>query len=101
VPAGTLGKENSHSVLDLRSMEDMEQQSCHYGPEIPAWRKRSEQEHCNELFAYCSGVILQPVWNLPAGSFMSFKTTVCDFTKAYCSYFVPVKNQILQQFILS
>lgn len=39
-----LGKENSHSVLDLRSMEDVEQQSCQYWPEIPAQRKQSEQE---------------------------------------------------------
>jgi len=36
-----------------------------------------------------------------SGNFTNLKTTVCDFTKPYCSYFVPGKNQILQQFILS
>jgi hypothetical protein len=48
-----------------------------------------------------TAVVLQPVWKLPAGNFMSFKTTVCDFTKPYCSYFLLIKNQILQQFVFS
>lgn len=73
----------------------------------PLWARNSCLEKaewagaCDELFAYCSGVILQPVCKLPAGNFTSFRTTVCDFTKPYYSYFVPGKNQILQQFVLS
>jgi hypothetical protein len=96
-----LRKRNSHSVLDPRSFEDVEQWFCHYGPEIPAQRKWSEQEYCNELFASFSGVILQLTWKPPTGTFTCFETIVCDFKQPYCSYFVPVKNQNEQQFILS